>query len=84
MHLTRVAGHLEVLRQLPRPCRGTACVEAHTVRFASVVVPLGDQAVRFEALVADDRHAVRRLDGRGGALEGDVVEVVGGEVAAGG
>ena len=39
----------------------TACVEAHTVRLA-VLVPLGDQAVRFQALVADGRHAVAALD----------------------
>ena len=30
----------------------------------AVLVPLGDQAVRLQALVGDDRHAVGALDDR--------------------
>ena len=48
-------------RRRPRPCLRGGPDGQPAVR-----VPLGDQAVRFEALVGDDRHAVGALDGRVG------------------
>ncbi len=54
---------------------GTACVEAQTVEFGLILVPLRHEAVRFQALMRDDRHRVSPLDLSGGVLVSDVGEL---------
>ncbi len=73
---------LEAWAQLPGDFRNCLRRGPHG-QVLLILVPLGDQAVRLQALVTDHRHAVVRFHDRGGVLVGLGVKVLGDVFAAG-